>query len=138
MQIMQSQPLDLFLSNLNFSPFIKWFFFFRKPLQKNLIVWQANLFEAAKKVHIRKQKKWHVNYISSVMLESERAVTERLVILTLLEGLALIVGVVLTCLVEFLQEGQVGGIPRPQAFLVQQCQDTDVRLKTESHTDYLE
>lgn len=72
------------------------------------------------------------------MLESERAVTERLVILTLLEGLALVVGVVLTCLVEFLQEGQVGGVPGPQAFLVQQCQDTDVRLKTYSHTDYLE
>lgn len=55
MQIMQSQPLDLFLSNLNFSPFIKWFFF-KKPFQKNLIVWQANLFEAAKKVHIRNRK----------------------------------------------------------------------------------
>lgn len=91
----------------------------------------TNLIEAAKKVRV-------VSYISSIMLESERAVTERLVILTLLEGLALVVGVVLTCLVEFLQEGQVGGVPRPQAFLVQQCQDTDVRLKTESHTDYLE
>lgn len=72
------------------------------------------------------------------MLESECAVTERLVVLTLLEGLALVMGVVLTRLVELLQEGQVGGVPRHQAFLVQQCQDTDVRLKTESHTVYLE
>lgn len=72
------------------------------------------------------------------MLESECAVTERLVVLTLLEGLALVVRVVLTRLVELLQEGQVGGVPRHQAFLVQQCQDTNVRLKTESHTVYLE
>lgn len=72
------------------------------------------------------------------MLESERAVTERLVVLTLFEGLALVVWVVLTRLVELLQEGQVSGVPWPQAFLVQQCQDTNVGLKAESHTAYLE
>lgn len=123
------EPLPLSFAN---------FFFSENPPRKISLVtsWQTKVIWSSKES--KEPEKWRVNYISSVMLESERAVTERLVVLTLLEGLALVVGVVLTSLVELLQEGQVGGVPWHQTFLVQQCQDTDVRLKTESHTVYLE